>query len=73
MITTLIEIPWTATGRLGVPHHTQLMPLIDATLKCHGQVILIPQKKSGNAHACELITYIALSHLLNEGTTVIIG
>lgn len=62
-----------AIGKLGIPHHTQLMPLIEATLECHGQVILIPQRSNENAHACQTITYLALSHLLDEGTTIIIG
>jgi len=73
MITTIIRIPWIAIGKLGIPHHTKLQPLIEATLECHGQVVIFPQRKTGNAHACETITYLALCHLLEEGTTVIIG
>lgn len=55
-----------------MPHHTQLMPLIEATLECRGKVIVMPDNAT-TSYSCKTITYQALGEYVKKGTTVIIG
>jgi hypothetical protein len=73
VVTTLIKLPYLpALRRVSMPHHTQLMPLIEATLECSGKVIVMPEN-SHESYSCKTITYLALGHLVEARTTVIIG
>lgn len=71
-VTTTIHLR--EVGCIGgmMPHHTQLMPLIEATLECHGKIIVMPDNAT-KSYNCKTITYRALGEYLKKGTTVIIG